>query len=116
MKNFKSKVKEIFFAIIIWVLFFVLLDFLSGLVIKNRYIAVDPINESSARNSWGYFEPNQEKIILFPGKEEYKVTINSLGLRSVGLRQDFDLSSAGDKYRILALGDSVTFGTFVNDR
>ena len=107
--DFKSKIKEIFFTILIWVLFFVLLNFLSGLIIKNRYIAVDPVDEKSAETSWGYFSPNQEKIILFPGKKEYKVTINSLGLRSVGLGQDLSPDDIKNKYRVIALGRTRGF-------
>jgi len=108
------RVKEIIFTIIAWAAVLGLVNFLCGLVVKNRYIAVDAVNARNADRSFGYFAPDQDKIILFPGLKEYRVTINSLGLRDVGGPQT--LPAIKDKYRILTLGDSMTFGLFVDDK
>jgi len=110
-----SKGKEFFFTVIIWAVILFALNALCGLIVQNRYIAVDMVNEKAAQDSFGYFIPNQEKRILFPGLKEYQVTVNNLGLRSTGYKKDLTLEDLEGKYRILTIGDSMTFGLFVDD-
>lgn len=116
MENLKNKshFKTVVFTMLTWAVLLSGINFICGLIVKNRYIAVDPIDYKTALSSWGYFNPNQEKLILFPGIKEYKVTINSLGLRSTA-PEDITLQQIKDRYRILAIGDSITFGQFVDD-
>jgi lysophospholipase L1-like esterase len=117
MTILKFKLKNVLFSIAAWIFLLAVINFLCGFIVKNTYISVDAVNSKTAESSCGYFKPNQEKIILFPGLGPYKVTINSLGLRSVGLNNEFPLSleELRTKYKILCLGDSVTFGLFVDD-
>lgn len=115
-KRKKITQKEIIFTVITWAFLLWLINFLCGLVVQNRYIAVDPIDAKTAETSYGYFRPNQDKVILFPGLEPYKVKINQLGLRTVGGDLDMGFPEVMQrKTRILALGDSLTFGLFVDD-
>ncbi|OGX09126.1 MAG: hypothetical protein A2Z88_00200 [Omnitrophica WOR_2 bacterium GWA2_47_8] len=111
----KPSSKEVIFTLISWVIVLSAINFLCGLIVKNTYIAVDAIDEKAAQNSFGYFKPDQDKVILFPGLEPYHVRINSLGLRSVGPAGELSLEEIQNKYRILAMGDSLTFGLFVDD-
>lgn len=110
-----SRRKQVAFTLVAWALGLLLVNGICGLIVRNRYIAVDPVSRKTAGVSWGYFEPGQKKIILFPGLKEYTVTINRLGLRSVGTVPDPAVEDLQDRYRILAVGDSFTFGLFVND-
>src|SRR3989338_6859634 len=111
----KPSSKEVIFTLISWVIVLSAINFLCGLIVKNTYIAVDAIDEKAAQTSFGYFKPDQDKVILFPGLEPYHVRINSLGLRSVGTAGELSLEEIQNKYRILAMGDSLTFGLFVDD-
>ena len=77
-------IKNIIFTIITWILIFLLVEFLCGFIAKNTYVHMDMISNDTAHLSYGYFQPEQKKMILFPGLKPYEVTINSLGLRSVG--------------------------------
>jgi lysophospholipase L1-like esterase len=113
--SLRNNVKAVGLTLGVWAIVFVGINFICGLIVQNRYIAVDPINKKTALKSWGYFEPNQQKRILFPGLKEYQVTINPLGFRSVGDDRNISSTDLEGKYRILALGDSMTFGLFVND-
>jgi len=115
MKRKKIDIKTIGFTIFTWGVIISGINLLCGFVVRNTYIAVDPINEETARTSYGYFAPNQDKVILFPGNPPYKVNIDAMGLRSVGLDKDLSVEDIEDRYKILALGDSVTFGLFVDD-
>jgi hypothetical protein len=50
--------------------------------------------------------------MLFPGLPPYRVTIDRLGLR---VTKPIEAAKTPGTYRILCVGDSVTFGLFVND-
>ena len=108
--------RKIFYTIFLWVIFFTSINVICGFIVKNRYIAVDPIDSKLAETSWGYLKPDQDKIILFPGVDEYKVKINAMGFRSVGVNDEKFLQDFDDTYKILAVGDSMTFGLFVDDK
>jgi lysophospholipase L1-like esterase len=59
----------------------------------------------------GVFEPNQD-VTERPRQElTHHVSINSLGFRG----PELSIDKASDGLRILCLGDSFTFGSFVND-
>ena len=92
-------------------------NFICGLIVKNRYIALDPPTRAQAEKTFGFFAPRQDKIILYPGLPDYHVTINDLGFRitsplASGPRSLADIQN---KWRILCLGDSETFGNHVGD-
>lgn len=112
-----SKSKTILFSIFTIVVVFTIINFICGLIVQNRYIALDPLTPQEAQKTYGYFAPNQNKIILFPGINDYKVTINNLGLRIVSpvKQEPKSLEEIKTKNRILCVGDSETFGNGVND-
>jgi len=117
MKKLFNK-KTVIFHVLMWficLLGIYTINTVAGIYAGNRYIALDPINKKISKTTWGYFAPNQKKIILFPGCKEYQVTVNSLGFRSVGPGGDIPIEEMQNKYRILAIGDSMTFGLFNND-
>ena len=59
----------------------------------------------------GVFEPNQ-RVTERPRVElVHRISINSLGFRG----EQVALDKSPDKFRILCLGDSFTFGSYVND-
>ncbi len=111
-----SKGKEVLFTVITWAVILWGINAVCGLIVQNRYIAADMVDEKAAETSYGYFIPNQEKIILFPGLKEYKVTVNNLGLRTTGYKKNLTVDDLNGKYRILTIGDSMTFGLFVDDK
>ena len=112
----KKIVKNILFMLIIWIVIFAVLNFLSGFITKNTYVHMDPINAKTARTTYGYFAPDQNKKLLFPGLKPYTVTTNSYGLRSVGNDEELFREMNDDTYRVLCVGDSITFGLFVDDK
>jgi lysophospholipase L1-like esterase len=59
----------------------------------------------------GIFEPNQDVIDRHKPPLRYRVTINSLGFRG----RELSVRKAPGTRRILCLGDSFTYGEFVND-
>lgn len=110
-----QQIKTVVLIVLIGALILYGINFLCGLVVKNQYVAVDLIGEKTAQDSFGYFRPNQDKIILFPGIKPYKVNIDALGLRFNGWKKDLTLKDIEDKYKILAIGDSITFGLNIHD-
>lgn len=69
------------------------------------------------RRGWGYgtaccgdFRPNQEILGIFEPEHPYFVKTNNLGLRN---SYDISQQKPADTFRILAIGDSFTFGPYV---
>lgn len=108
-----SKGKTILFTLLVWLIIGVCIELAAGFVAGNAYMDMDVIDDATEGGSYGYLQPNQNRTILFPGLEPYKVTVNSLGLRSTGGKHSIE--SIQDKYRILCVGDSNTFGLFTDD-
>jgi lysophospholipase L1-like esterase len=107
-------IKNIFFTVVTWGIILFALNYLCGFVAKNQYIALDPLDQKMAEKTYGYFYPNQDKLLLFPGMPPYRVRVDSNGFRSVGVDSKNFLGAPGIT-KILCLGDSITFGLFVND-
>ena len=59
----------------------------------------------------GPFEPGQSFVDRLNPRLPHRITINALGFRG----EDFDEAKAPGVLRILCLGDSYTFGDYVND-
>jgi len=112
--NMLPRYKAIIFTVFIYLLCFVAVELACSLIVGNKYIAVDPIDERYSKSIPGYFMPLQNKTILFLGAKPYNVSINLLGFRNVGYADDKPLEYFRDHYRILCLGDSVTFGLFAD--
>ncbi|MBF0484180.1 MAG: SGNH/GDSL hydrolase family protein [Candidatus Omnitrophica bacterium] len=74
---------------------------------------LDTVNRNQAAVSYGYFRPNQSRTILFPGMKPYHATVNNLGFRDVGIQ--ISSSDLNTKQKILTVGDSLTFGLFIDD-
>ncbi len=106
--------KPLFFLFFIWGVLFIAIELFCGLFAGNNYFKLDMVDEKSAKLSFGYFEPNQQKRLLFPGHKPYEATINDLGLRDTGVISSFK-NPDEYKQRILCIGDSFTFGLFVDD-
>ncbi len=101
--------KVFFFAVAAGLLILSGFNFLCGFIAKDQYIALDPVDKTTAGTTPGYFYPNQNKLLLFPGIEPYRVRIDSNGFRNVGVDSGPFLG-AGDFMKILCLGDSFTSG------
>ncbi|MFH1847185.1 MAG: SGNH/GDSL hydrolase family protein [Candidatus Omnitrophota bacterium] len=111
----KINLKYVIFTLVIWAVIFFVLNFASGFVSGNTYVHLEAVNAKLAKTTYGYFAPDQHKKILFPGLEPYTVTIDAYGFRSTGSEVDI-LSEEGKRARkILCVGDSITFGLFVDD-
>lgn len=87
-------------------------NLVAGFIVQDRYVHLDVVDSRAAASSFGYFLPNQRKRVMFIGIPPYRVTIDSLGLR---LTKPIPASKTEGKYRILCIGDSLTFGLFVDD-
>jgi lysophospholipase L1-like esterase len=59
----------------------------------------------------GPFEPGQDFVDRFRPHLAHRVHINSLGFRGA----EFDAAKGAGAYRIICVGDSYTFGDYVND-
>ncbi len=59
----------------------------------------------------GVFRPNAETTVMWPPELAYRVHINSLGLRG----PEIERTARPGRTRILALGDSQTFGYFLEE-
>src|SRR5262245_36764780 len=59
----------------------------------------------------GMFSPGQDVLDDHLKPLTHRIRINSLGYRGA----DIPLRKAQDEYRILMIGDSFTFGDYVND-
>lgn len=81
---------------------------LSGLV---STASIHTISETDIARVPGLFEPNQAVTETPHPRLHYHVTINSLGYRGPEIERD----KPPHVVRILCLGDSGTFGQFVND-
>lgn len=81
---------------------------LSGLVTTA---SIHTISEADFVQIPGLFEPNQAVMETPHPRLHYHVTINSLGYRGPEIERD----KPPHVVRILCLGDSGTFGQFVND-
>jgi hypothetical protein len=102
------------FLLVIWIVSYFGIEFVCGFWAKNNHFKADFVSLKSADESFGYFKPNQDKNILFPGHKPYHLKINSLGFRDTGINIDNETLKSIDK-RILCIGDSFTFGLFVDD-
>ena len=109
-----GRLKNFIFAVITWFIILSGINFLCGFIAKDQYIALDPLDARTAVRTYGYFYPNQDKLLLFPGIDPYRVRIDSLGFRSVGVDTG-EFLKRKDTTKILCLGDSVTFGLYVDD-
>lgn len=81
---------------------------LSGLV---STVTIHTVSETDSARVPGLFEPNQAVMETPHPRLHYHVTINSLGFRGPEIERD----KPPHVIRILCLGDSGTFGQFVND-
>lgn len=81
---------------------------LSGLV---STASIHAISEIDIARVPGMFEPNQSVVETPHPRLHYHVTINSLGYRGPEIERD----KPPHVIRVLCLGDSGTFGQFVND-
>ncbi len=111
-----SHFKIFLFTIISWVIFLTSINFLCSLIVRNRYIAVEPINKATGVECAGYFAPAQDKIILSPGQKPYRVKINKMGFRSVGSYDNWQEEQFNGYYKVLCLGDSIAFGLLVDNK
>jgi lysophospholipase L1-like esterase len=68
-------------------------------------------DEQMWRRNPGPFAPNQDFVDLFRPSLPHRIHINSLGFRG----REFAAEKPPGTYRILCLGDSYTFGDYVND-
>jgi hypothetical protein len=59
----------------------------------------------------GMFQPGRDVTLRRVGKPEFQVSINSLGYRG----PEFPVEKPSGEFRIVMLGDSFTFGDYVND-
>ena len=110
MKN----LKYILFSVITTVVFLLLIEWISGFISKNYYIRLDFVNQEYAEEVDGYFKPNQDRMIYFPGQKPYQLGINSLGYRNVGV--EITRESIQDKKKVLLVGDSFSFSLFTDDK
>ncbi|MBF0478081.1 MAG: SGNH/GDSL hydrolase family protein [Candidatus Omnitrophica bacterium] len=108
-----ERFKNIILSLAVTIALFGLINVIALFWAKNYYSNLDMVSKNTQQKSYGYFLPNQSKKILFPGLKPYHARINTLGFRNVGLPMTHaDLSS---KTKILTVGDSLTFGLFVDD-
>ena len=71
------------------------------------HVASDPTYDKIP----GVFDPGQRVTERPRAELAHRISINSLGFRG----EQVTLEKAPEKFRILCLGDSFTFGSFVND-
>ncbi len=109
----KARIKSILKVLGVWLIILIVIEMAAGLIAGNAYMDMDVIDETTESQSYGYFQPDQQRTILFPGLDPYLVTVNQLGLRSTGERHTEE--SISRKLRILCVGDSNTFGLFADD-
>lgn len=81
---------------------------LSGVVSAS---GVHTVTEAEYRRVPGLWGPGQRVVSREKPELPYEVTINELGYRG----EDFPREKPAGEYRILMLGDSGTFGDFVDD-
>lgn len=89
------------------------LELFSKFILTNFYVlqytfAPKYANYETYQKIIGPFAPNQKVTLKY--HLPYRVNINSMGLRG----KDFSLNKTAGTYRILCLGDSMTFGFGVN--
>jgi lysophospholipase L1-like esterase len=72
-------------------------------------ISLHTVSEESYESTLGMWEPGQDFLNLANPALPYRVRINSLGFRGA------DVSLESDKPRVLFIGDSFTFGDYVDD-
>ncbi|VAW18121.1 hypothetical protein MNBD_BACTEROID05-538, partial [hydrothermal vent metagenome] len=109
-----NKIKKTIFIFIPSLLFLLIINSVSGLIAKNTYVRLNMVTKKTEKDTIGYYAPNQKRTIVFPGLKPYQVTINNLGLRTVG-EDPQSIENTNNKQRILCVGDSMTFGLFNND-
>jgi lysophospholipase L1-like esterase len=88
------------------------LEAAAGFVVGDRDTRLATISKRTAATSYGYLAPHQRRTLLFPGLPPYRVTVDGLGLR---LTKPMPVAKTPKHYRILCIGDSLTFGLFVDD-
>lgn len=105
----KKHIRDVLIAILVPVILIVIVE-----TIARAYF-ISP----SSINAWGYnvqglgdLLPNRN-FIADEGPLPYRVITNSQGLRS---EKEFALPKPAGKFRILAIGDSLTFGPYVNQQ
>ena len=107
-----QRIKFAMFALLAMGLSVGALELIAGLVVGDCYIHLAGIMPQTASRSYGYFVPNQRRTLLFMGLPPYRVTIDALGLR---LTKPIAPEKAPGAQRILCVGDSTTFGLYIND-
>lgn len=87
MKKNPFHSQKIVFSVMITALLLTALNFFCGLIVQNRYIALEPVNQKLSSPIPGYYKPHQERLIMLPGLPPYKATINALGFRISGPKE-----------------------------
>lgn len=107
-----GRFKTALFALLATSLSLGALELAAGLFVGDVYIHLAGVTARTASRSYGYFLPNQRRTLLFMGLPPYRVTIDALGLR---LTKPIAPEKAPGVSRILCVGDSTTFGLYIND-
>jgi len=107
-------IKNVIFVLIIWILLLGVIEFAAGFVAGEKYPSLAHINPQIEDDVYGYFAPNQNRLLFFPGLDSYRMSTNGLGFRSVGV--EITEESIQNKELLLCLGDSHTLGLFVDDK
>jgi lysophospholipase L1-like esterase len=107
-------IKNVLFVLIIWILLLGAIEFAAGFVAGDKYPSLDHINPQIEDEMYGYFAPDQNRLLFFPGLDSYRMSTNGLGFRSVGV--EITEESIQDKEILLCLGDSHTLSLFVDDK
>jgi lysophospholipase L1-like esterase len=109
--NFKKLLLNIAFFFIIFVVFFILIE---------GFLSLLNLGPTKKFYGWGYnpkccgdLRPSLEFISQVSQEHPYLIKTNSLGLRN---NKKTNLTPDKNKLRILAIGDSFTFGPYVSNQ
>ncbi len=113
MQNLRKN--KIIIFIVINICFILFLELFSKIILSNFFIpqytyAPEYVDFNTFQKIIGPFEPHQKVRLKF--HIPYNVNTNSMGLRGA---RDISINKPPNTYRILCLGDSVTFGFGIND-
>jgi lysophospholipase L1-like esterase len=113
MPNLRKTATQIAILIIINFIIIICLEYFSRVILANFFIpqytyAPEYADFNTYQKIIGPFAPNQKVILKF--HIPYKVSINSMGLRG----REFSINKPPGVYRLLCLGDSITFGFGIN--
>lgn len=112
METKLSFLKNIIFSLIVVVVFLSFLELFLRFIMKVPSHILKNADLETSSQIPGIFKPGQDflRVDMFKEKLPYRIFINSKGLRG----KDFELKKKNDTFRILCLGDSYTFGVYVN--